>query len=118
MANTQAASPLMAALEVFEAAEANLVKLERVWSEIEARIPSGIIFGNDPDYEDRTRAFSALQAALPKIDGWSPTAEPCRSTPSRRTASTRWNWANPAPRCRSRNRLKPRGSSCASIHFG
>lgn len=66
----------MAALEVFEAAEANLVKLERVWSEIDARIPGGICFGNDPDFEDRTRAFTALQVALPKIDGWAPTAVP------------------------------------------
>lgn len=65
---------LMAALEIFEAAEANLVKLERVWAEIEARIPSGISYASDPDFDDRTRAFAVLQAALPKLDGWAPNA--------------------------------------------
>ena len=66
----------MAALEKFEAAEANLLKLERLWTEIEKLMPSGVCFGTDVEYEDRTRSYSVLLAALPKIDEWKPTAEP------------------------------------------
>lgn len=65
-------SPLMAALTQFEAAEANLVKLERLWDEIVELVPTGIKFGSDPDYEDRCRAFGDVLAALPMIDGWKP----------------------------------------------
>ncbi len=66
----------MAALEKFEAAEANLSKLESLWSEIETLIPRGIMFGTNPEYEDRCRSFAHVLTALPKIDGWKPTAEP------------------------------------------
>lgn len=66
-------SPLMAALEVFEAAEANLIKLERLWSEIAKLIPRGVAFGENPEYEDRCRSFAAVLAALPKIAAWKPT---------------------------------------------
>lgn len=69
-------SPLMAALELFEAAEGNLVKLERLWTELQGLIPSGISFGSDPEYEDRSRSYSHVLSALPKIDGWKPTTEP------------------------------------------
>ena len=69
-------SPLMAALETFEAAEANLVKLETLWHEIESRIPTGVAFGDDPEYEDRCRSITAVLAALPKIDGWKPAISP------------------------------------------
>jgi hypothetical protein len=40
----------MAALEKFEAAEANLVKLERLSSELDKLVPSGISFGDDAEY--------------------------------------------------------------------
>lgn len=69
-------SPIMAALEKFEATEANLTKLEKLWTEIEALIPRGIMFGTNPAYEDRCRSFGLVLAVLPKIDGWKPTAEP------------------------------------------
>jgi hypothetical protein len=69
-------SPIMVALEKFEAAEANLVKLERLSNELDKLVPSGIAFGSDPEYEDRSRAYSLLLTALPKIDGWRPSAEP------------------------------------------
>ncbi len=69
-------SPMMAGLEKFGAAEANLLKLERLSSELGDLIPSGISFGSDPEYEDRCRAYTLLIAALPKIDGWRPSAEP------------------------------------------
>ena len=66
----------MSALEQFEAAEANLVKLERLWDELSGSIPEGISYGSDPEYEDRARSYSFLLAALPKIDGWRPEAGP------------------------------------------
>ncbi|HEY0837141.1 MAG TPA: restriction endonuclease [Azospirillum sp.] len=69
-------SPLMRALQAFEATEANIVKLERLWDEMRSLIPSGVVFCNDPEYEDRCRSFSALLAELPKIDGWKPGIEP------------------------------------------
>lgn len=65
-------SSLNAALRHFEAAEANLVKAEKLLAEIEAAIPSGIAFGESPDYETNCRNFDALITALPKIDGWKP----------------------------------------------
>ncbi len=66
----------MAALEQFGAAEANLVKLERLWEEVSGLIPSGISFGGNPGYEDRSRSYRLLLEALPRIDGWRPEAEP------------------------------------------
>jgi hypothetical protein len=65
-------SPLNAALRQFEAAEANLIKAEKLLAEIEATIPSGIVFGENPDYETSCRDFDILIASLPKIDGWKP----------------------------------------------
>jgi hypothetical protein len=65
-----------AALRQFEASEANLEKLERLWSELLAMIPSGIEFVTNPQYDDRCRAFHDVFQVLPKIDGWKPEAEP------------------------------------------
>ncbi|HZD12084.1 MAG TPA: restriction endonuclease, partial [Candidatus Binatus sp.] len=57
----------------FEAAEANLLKLEKVLAEIEATIPEGIAFmGDQPEYENNCRSFHALLNSLPKLDGWKP----------------------------------------------
>lgn len=70
------ASPIMAAIEQFEAAEANLIKLERLWDELSGAIPTGVSFGSNPEYEDRARSYGLLLIALPKIDGWRPAAEP------------------------------------------
>ncbi|CUX65505.1 restriction endonuclease (plasmid) [Agrobacterium tumefaciens] len=69
-------SAIMAALEQFEATEANLIKLERLWDEMAALIPTGIAFGGNVEYEDRARSFDVLVASLPKIGGWKPTATP------------------------------------------
>ena len=63
-------SPLDVALREFEAVEANLAKPERLWSRIEARIPEGIAFGSDADYDDLRRSFAELLEHLPAIDGW------------------------------------------------
>jgi hypothetical protein len=76
MADTPTDSSLMQALEVFEAAEANLVKLERLWDELQTMIPGGISFGENIEYEDRQRSYTLLLASLPMLDGWKPTAEP------------------------------------------
>lgn len=62
----------MLALSEFETAEANLVKLERLWADISAMLPSGPAFGESPEFEDRERAFYAVLTALPLIDGWKP----------------------------------------------
>lgn len=63
-------------LRHFEIAEANLVKLEKLWDEIFQILPSGPAFGSTPEYEDKCRAFSIILPYLSKIDGWRPTAEP------------------------------------------
>jgi hypothetical protein len=66
-------SALNNALKHFEAAEANLVKAEKVLTEIYAAIPTGIAFvGNDPVYEENCRCFEDLLSALPKINEWKP----------------------------------------------
>jgi hypothetical protein len=66
----------MAALERFEATEANLVKLERLWNELEGLTPASIQFGGSAEHEDRARSYSEILRALPAIDGWRPETEP------------------------------------------
>lgn len=65
-------SPLNAALRQFEAVEANLVKLEKVLTEIEAAIPHGIAFGDNPEYEINCMDFDSILESLPKLVGWKP----------------------------------------------
>tara|TARA_R100001129_G_scaffold170764_1_gene140471 strand:+ start:12295 stop:13482 length:1188 start_codon:yes stop_codon:yes gene_type:complete len=65
-------SPLNTALRIFEAAEANLVKLEKLWVEMESVIPNGVAFLDDSGYENNSRDFENVLASLPKIDGWKP----------------------------------------------
>ncbi len=65
-------SPLNTALRIFEAAEANLVKLEKLWVEMESVIPNGVAFLDDSGYENNCRDFENVLASLPKIDGWKP----------------------------------------------
>lgn len=62
----------MAALRQFEAVEANIVKAERVWSELRALIPDGVSYGNPPGYDDKRKVFIDLMASLPAIEGWRP----------------------------------------------
>ena len=69
-------NPLATALKQFEIAEANLLKLEMLWREISDLVPQGIVFGDNPEYEDRSRAFASIIAALPKIDGGKPNDTP------------------------------------------
>lgn len=76
MTDDQKDSPINSALRQFEATEANVAKLERLWSEVQKLTPDGLQFGNDPVYEERVRVFEDVLAALPKIDGWKPTSVP------------------------------------------
>ncbi|MCU1296856.1 MAG: hypothetical protein JWO91_1134 [Acidobacteriaceae bacterium] len=69
-------SPINAALRQFEAAETNLEKLQRVWTEIEKMVPSGLVFGSDPKQDDRVRVYRDVLSGLPKIDGWKPESLP------------------------------------------
>jgi hypothetical protein len=69
-------SPLDIALREFEAAEANLAKLERLWGQIESWIPDRVVFGSDPDYDDLCRLFAEILEHLPAIDGWLPENRP------------------------------------------
>jgi len=82
-------SPLNAALRHFEAAEANLNKTEKVLSEIEASIPSGIAFGGNPEYEANCRSFDALLTSLRKLTAGSPTSHLWTWTRSRSIDSMR-----------------------------
>lgn len=63
----------MAAILQFEAVEANIVKIERLWREMQDLIPSGIDFSENPEYEKKYLYLSDIVKALPKIDGWGPT---------------------------------------------
>jgi len=63
-------SPLNAALRIFEATEANIVKAEKALAEMEALIPSGIFFGGPPVYDEHLADLMNIVEALPKIDGW------------------------------------------------
>lgn len=76
MPEVRHANTLNNALRQFEAAEANLLKLERLWKDIESLIPNGIVFGDDGTHLDKYKAFNVILTQLPKIDDWKPTARP------------------------------------------
>ena len=61
---------LDAALQMFEATEGNLNKLENVWQRIEALNPSGPSFGTPPEYDELCLAFRQILPFLPAIDGF------------------------------------------------
>lgn len=61
---------LDAALRQFEATEANLEKLEKLWSQIESHIPDGPAFGSPPEYDELCLAFRQILHGLPAIDGF------------------------------------------------
>ncbi|MHB1682957.1 MAG: restriction endonuclease [Bacilli bacterium] len=69
-------SSLNKALRQFEAAQANLVKLERVWNELQEMIPAGIVFGTNEQYEDKLRSYELIINSLPKISGFKPETIP------------------------------------------
>jgi hypothetical protein len=65
-------SQLNSALRHFEVAEANLLKAEKVLADIGAAIPKGVLFGENPEFEDNCRSFETLLAALPSLHNWKP----------------------------------------------
>ena len=65
-----------AALRQFEATEANIAKLKRIFQEMGKLVPSGISFGSDSQYDDLTRSYMEILSALPTIDGLKPDALP------------------------------------------
>lgn len=69
-------SPINNALRQFEATEANLAKLEKLWAEIWKLTPDGLCFGSDSKYEDLVRSYKDVLEALPKLDGWKPATVP------------------------------------------
>lgn len=69
-------SAINAALRSFEAAEANLEKLERLLRELARLRPVGIALGSDFKYDELSLAYSDVLQVLPAIDGWKPTETP------------------------------------------
>lgn len=69
------------ALTRFDRVEANLVRLEKAWTEIQSLVPNGIILGlgSSPEgqrYRDLCRGYKQLLGGLPAIDGCQITEEP------------------------------------------
>lgn len=58
------------ALRQFEATEANLEKLEKLWDQIFQKLPTGPAFGSPPEYDELCLAFRRILPALPAIDGF------------------------------------------------
>lgn len=73
---SQNGNSLTAALRHLEIAEANLVKLEKLWTDIRSSIGNGPAFGSTPEYEDLCRSYGVILPYLTKIDGWKPSSEP------------------------------------------
>lgn len=67
-------SDLTHALNQFEATEANLVKLETLWKEIQKCLGSANSNCHNPEHEaacdERSRTFRQIAAVMPKIDGY------------------------------------------------
>jgi hypothetical protein len=59
---------LAAALQQFEATEANLSKIEKLWVQISELIPRGSAFGSPPEYDELCLAFREILPGLPAID--------------------------------------------------
>jgi hypothetical protein len=62
------------ALSQFDAVDANLRRLERIWQDIAGSIPEDILFMSgspeDRHYDDLRRAYVDIVGSLPAIDGW------------------------------------------------
>ena len=67
-------SQLDNALRQFEAAEANLAKLEKSWVLLQKNTHNGIIPRANSVYKNAYRSYEQVLVALPLIDGWKPTA--------------------------------------------
>jgi hypothetical protein len=66
-------SQLNDALKDFEATEANLQKLERIWKQIETLLPDSPqapSVGDEQKYRELNRAFQHVALQMPRIDGY------------------------------------------------
>ena len=66
-------STLNDAIKQFEAVEANVAKLDRLWKEIDAMLPTderNLSIGDPIRYRQLARSFQHIQSGLPKIDGF------------------------------------------------
>ncbi|MEU4999701.1 restriction endonuclease [Streptomyces sp. NPDC021622] len=67
-------------LEQFDAVDANLRRLETVWTELRQMVPDGIVFaGGGPDgrrYQDLSRAYEQILTGLPPIGDYQITSVP------------------------------------------
>jgi hypothetical protein len=70
------------ALEQFDLTEANVARLEKVWAEIQGLVPNGIAFiESTPEgrrYQELTRSFREIAAALPAVSGYRIKSVPMR----------------------------------------
>jgi len=62
-------------LSAMDRTAANLARLDDVWARAEPMIPKSPSGGSSREYEDLARTWDSLRSGLPKIDGWSVTAE-------------------------------------------
>ena len=60
---------LDAALQQFDATEANLGKLEKLWKQISELLPTAPAFGSPPEYQELCLAFRRVLPGLPAIGG-------------------------------------------------
>lgn len=58
------------ALKQFEATEANLAKLDELWTLIEKLLPSSPAFDGPPEYDEHCFAFRQVLHGMPAIDGF------------------------------------------------
>jgi hypothetical protein len=63
-------SNLEQAISTFDAVEANLVKLEKIWEQIRALMPSDIAFGAPPAYDELCFAFRNILPSMPAINNF------------------------------------------------
>lgn len=57
-------------LTALETTEANLTRLERVWARIDGKIPEGVAFIANAEYDDLRRQYADLVGSLPTIGGF------------------------------------------------
>lgn len=110
-------SSIMDALKQFEAVEANLVKLERLWGELQSLFPSGLSLGPQPEYQDRCRSFLAVLRVIPAIDGWKPEVTPPDAESIGATRFDYMELGDPIAEVQFENSLWAEGDQIAEYRF-
>lgn len=88
------------ALGQFDAVEANLRRLEKIWGEMLSLLPEGVSFA-DPTLEGRrylelSRSYSAIVAALPEVGAYRITAFPLTLNEIAQSRLDAWEIVEPA----------------------